>query len=83
MRETIHIVLTLDVVVGAFREVSSAGRESIECHSPNTMASKDQEPCTNFLRQFRDKNSRQFKKFTATQFMEVWTHYDADGELFN
>ena len=35
----------------------------------------------NFLRQFRDKNSRQLKKFSATQFMEVWNHYDSDGKL--
>lgn len=34
----------------------------------------------NFLKQFRDKNSRQFHKFTASQFMEVWNHYDKDGE---
>ena len=34
----------------------------------------------NFLRQFRDKNSRQLKKFSATQFMEVWNHYDSDGK---
>ncbi len=34
----------------------------------------------NFLRQFRDKGSRQLKKFSATQFMEVWNHYDSDGE---
>jgi Ca2+-binding EF-hand superfamily protein len=34
----------------------------------------------NFLRQFRDVDgSRQFRQFTATQFMEVWSHYDADG----
>ena len=36
----------------------------------------------NFLRQFRDKNSRQLKKFSATQFMEVWNHYDSDGKFF-
>ena len=35
----------------------------------------------NFLRQFRDKNSRQLKKFSATQFMEVWNHYDSDGKF--
>ena len=35
----------------------------------------------NFLRQFRDTKSKEFKKFTASQFMDVWTHYDADGEL--
>lgn len=33
----------------------------------------------NFLRKFRDAGSQQLKKFTATQFMEVWTHYDSDG----
>lgn len=50
------------------------------------MASKEdsggkQDECTNFLRQFRDKDTRQLKKFTATQFMDVWNHYDSDGKL--
>ena len=39
-----------------------------------------QAPAGNFLRQFRDQGSHQFKKITATQFMEVWNHYDEDGE---
>ena len=35
----------------------------------------------NFLRQFRDKDSREFKQISASQFMDVWNHYDADGKL--
>ena len=35
--------------------------------------------CNNFLRQFRDKDTNELKKFTATQFMDVWNHYDDDG----
>ena len=42
------------------------------------MAESSQE---NFLKQFRDSNSKQFKKFTATQFTDVWNHYDTDGEF--
>jgi len=42
------------------------------------MAEKDPNS-SNFLRQFRDSETRQLKKFTATQFMEVWNHYDEDG----
>lgn len=38
-----------------------------------------QEKCNNFMRQFRDDESRELKKLTANQFMEVWSHYDADG----
>lgn len=34
----------------------------------------------NFLRQFRDLNTRDFKKITAGQFMDVWNHYDTDGK---
>ena len=34
----------------------------------------------NFMRQFRDKNTRQLKNLTSTQFMEVWSHYDHDGK---
>ena len=41
------------------------------------------EKANNFMRQFRDSESRQLKKLTANQFMEVWSHYDADGKLTN
>ncbi len=34
----------------------------------------------NFMRQFRDKNTRQLKNLTSVQFMEVWSHYDNDGK---
>ena len=33
----------------------------------------------NFLRQFRDEQSKELKQITATQFMEIWSHYDIDG----
>lgn len=33
----------------------------------------------NFLGQFRDQNTKKLKNFTATQFAEVWSHYDQDG----
>lgn len=33
----------------------------------------------NFLRQFRDKETREFRQITASQFMDVWNHYDSDG----
>lgn len=32
------------------------------------------------MRQFREKDSRELKKLTANQFMEVWSHYDKDGK---
>jgi calretinin len=34
---------------------------------------------SNFLQTFRDKETRRFQNFTAKQFMEVWLHYDTDG----
>lgn len=34
----------------------------------------------NFMRQFRDSTTKELKKLTSVQFMEVWTHYDRDGE---
>ncbi|XP_060521869.1 calbindin-32 [Cylas formicarius] len=37
------------------------------------------EKATNFMRQYRDPNSRELKKLSANQFMEVWSHYDKDG----
>jgi len=36
----------------------------------------------NFMRQFRDSDSLELKKFSAAQFMEVWEHYDSDGNGF-
>ena len=36
----------------------------------------------NFLRQFRDKKTREFKKISAGQFMDVWNHYDEDGRIW-
>ena len=34
----------------------------------------------NFLRQFRDEKSKEFVELTATQFTEIWSHYDRDGK---
>ena len=36
-------------------------------------------PVENFLKQFRIENADTFEKFTATQFLDVWMHYDRDG----
>ncbi|XP_013402486.1 calbindin-32 isoform X3 [Lingula anatina] len=36
----------------------------------------------NFMRQFRDQSTKGWKPFTAGQFMDVWRHYDADGNGF-
>ncbi|XP_045193627.2 calbindin-32-like isoform X2 [Mercenaria mercenaria] len=41
--------------------------------------SEKKESKNNFLRQFRDKETREFKKISASQFMDVWNHYDSDG----
>ena len=35
----------------------------------------------NFLRQFRDEQSKELKQLTAAQFMEIWSHYDTDGKI--
>lgn len=37
------------------------------------------EKATNFMRQYRDPQSRELKKLSANQFMEVWTNYDKDS----
>ncbi|XP_059485543.1 calbindin-32 isoform X2 [Neocloeon triangulifer] len=37
------------------------------------------EKATNFMRQFRDPETRDLKKLSANQFMDVWSHYDKDG----
>lgn len=40
------------------------------------------EKATNFMRQYRDPESRELKKLSANQFTEVWSHYDKDGNGF-
>ena len=37
---------------------------------------------SNFLRQFRDAESRELYTLSAVQFMEVWDHYDTDGGYY-
>lgn len=37
------------------------------------------EKAHNFMRQYRDPESRELKKLSANQFMDVWSHYDRDG----
>lgn len=39
------------------------------------------EKATNFMRQYRDPESRELKKLSANQFTEVWSHYDKDGKF--
>jgi len=39
------------------------------------------EKATNFMKQYRDPHSRELKKLSANQFMDVWSHYDKDGEF--
>lgn len=41
------------------------------------------EKAQNFMRQYRDPESRELKKLSANQFMDVWSHYDRDGNLHN
>lgn len=38
------------------------------------------EKAQNFMRQYRDPESRELKKLSANQFMDVWSHYDRDGK---
>lgn len=41
------------------------------------------EKAQNFMRQYRDPESRELKKLSANQFMDVWSHYDKDGKKFD
>lgn len=53
---------------------------SIDSTSPAKRLNLDR--ASNFMRQFRDPDSRELKKLSANQFMEVWSHYDRDGEYY-
>lgn len=47
--------------------------------SSATVAKKLDLEKANFMKQYRDPHSRELKKLSANQFMEVWSHYDKDG----
>ncbi|CAF0987099.1 unnamed protein product [Rotaria sp. Silwood1] len=47
--------------------------------SKNANQQQRQRTKENFLRQFRDEQSKELKQLTAAQFMEIWSHYDTDG----
>ena len=49
------------------------------------MASTKHKPtaAANFMRQFRDSDSRELKKLSSNQFMEVWSHYDSDDREYH
>merc|ERR1719295_1144964 len=66
-------------------EVAKAKKEAGPGGSAAAAVKKSNNPATsafnatNFLRQFRDKESRELKQLSAAQFMGVWEHYDSDG----
>ena len=57
--------------------------EVAKAKKDGTITTADGNPfsTSNFLRQFRDKDSRELQQLSAAQFMKVWEHYDEDGKL--
>jgi hypothetical protein len=49
----------------------------------NVNENRRQRKKENFLRQFRDEQSKEIKHLTAAQFMEIWSHYDTDGKIIH
>jgi len=64
----------VDILKSQMTEVAKAKKEG-------TITTADGNPfsTSNFLRQFRDKDSRELQQLSAAQFMKVWEHYDEDG----
>ncbi|CAG0878711.1 unnamed protein product [Darwinula stevensoni] len=65
-------------ILGGFLEVLGGFLECIRRASA-AMSEEEETSPRNFLRKFRDEQSRQLLTLTAAQFMEIWNHYDADG----
>ena len=67
----------VDILKSQMTEVAKAKKDG-------TITTADGNPfsTSNFLRQFRDKDSRELQQLSAAQFMKVWEHYDEDGKLF-
>ena len=64
----------VDILKSQMTEVAKAKKQGGVNIDGNPFAA------TNFLRQFRDKDSRELKQLSAAQFMKVWEHYDEDGK---
>ena len=63
----------VDILKSQMTEVAKAKKAGIVTDGNPFAAS-------NFLRQFRDKDSRELQQLSAAQFMKVWEHYDEDGK---
>ena len=74
-----YIVLqpsVVDILKSQMTEVAKAKKEGTV-----TTAGENPFAASNFLRQFRDKDSRELQQLSAAQFMKVWEHYDEDGKV--
>lgn len=69
--------MTVDICQKSCKVVKKLIQEII-----TIMATSAEDKSSNFLRQFRDLKTREFKLLSAQQFMEVWNHYDTDGNGF-
>ena len=65
----------VDILKSQMTEVAKAKKEGTV-----TTAGENPFAASNFLRQFRDKDSRELQQLSAAQFMKVWEHYDEDGK---
>ena len=64
----------VDILMSQMTEVAKAKKEG-------TSTTADAFSTSNFLRQFRDNDSREIQQLSAAQFMKVWEHYDEDGKF--
>lgn len=72
--------MTVPVLV-CFRTMSFSEASSTASAEAAAAAKKlNLEKATNFMKQYRDPHSRELKKLSANQFMDVWSHYDKDGK---
>lgn len=65
-----------------FYRMSMDGSETTAAAAAAAAKKLNLEKATNFMKQYRDPESRELKKLSANQFTEVWSHYDKDG-MFN
>lgn len=65
-----------------FYRMSMDGSETSAAAAAAAAKKLNLEKATNFMKQYRDPESRELKKLSANQFTEVWSHYDKDG-MFN
>lgn len=65
----------------AYRRLSMSPGEALQTEIPEARRMENYRS-GNCLLNYFDPNTKKFRNFTASQFGDVWNHFDQDGKFF-